>query len=470
MFSSLSSKLCWVLVRQSCSLATIIFVVLLLIILPFKIDKELRAFSHFVRAKHVVPSYIELLGKSLSLNEIVDFDSALLTPFKLDPSRLILPPDSVLRPEEEQIIRYFDYLYSSKKNSVRDAFIYIGLYKSNALYVATPIPEEVKNRLIREHSSANEFCQRLRYCSKDASAESLADDIVLSVPYRDEITGNIILSMAAPISSSREPEQLWGDVIADTSFMSSSFMQGKIFEVQNTSYGTDITIIGESIWVQITPKFLFYTMTDHLDNLTTLTYKVSVLRFVVKYLPLWLLLCVLAAMFQLWYLQLKKLRAERQRFSEAMLLDPFTKTYNKKLYETLIFKAATEGQYAVICIDGDKIKTINDSYGHKLGDMAILQIVEAMRAVFRENDLLIRTGGDEFVVILASCPYEKALELAKKLRENVAQRHFLNMLTVSCGVADSMDYPSFDATLQAADKALYADKKHKREGCEDTQR
>ncbi|MFG0454448.1 GGDEF domain-containing protein [Shewanella mangrovisoli] len=457
----ISTKLSWALVRQSCSLATLIFVVLLLILLPFKIDKEHKAFVHFLRAKHTVPSYVELLGKGLSLHDIIDFDSALLGPFKLDPSRLLLPPGSHLLPEEEQIIRYFDYLYSSRKNAVRGAFVYIGLYKSNALYVASPIPEEVKNRLIHDHILTNEFCQRLHYCSKDASAESLADGIVLSIPYVDEITGNVIFSMAAPISSSHDPAHMWGDVIADTAFMASGFMRGKDYESVMTPYGTDIVITGDSLWTRITPEFLFYPMSNHLDNLTTLTYKVSVLRFVVQYVPLWFLLCVLTVIFQLRYMRLKQLRVERQRFGEAMLQDPFTKTYNKKVYETLTFKAATEGLYAVICIDGDKIKTINDTYGHKLGDMAILQIVEAMRAVFRENDLFIRTGGDEFVAILSNCSQDKALQLAHKLKENVEQRQFLSMLTVSCGVADSSDYPSFDSVLQAADKALYVDKAKK---------
>ncbi|MCD8549665.1 MAG: GGDEF domain-containing protein [Shewanella xiamenensis] len=116
----------------------------------------------------------------------------------------------------------------------------------------------------------------------------------------------------------------------------------------------------------------------------------------------------------------------------------------------------------MICIDGDKIKTINDTHGHQLGDLAIMQIVEAMRAVFRENDIIIRTGGDEFVVILANCPIDKAQQLADRLKDNIRQRHFLNMLTVSCGVADSMDCLSFEAVFLAADKALYADKTQKR--------
>ncbi|MGL4220336.1 MAG: GGDEF domain-containing protein, partial [Shewanella sp.] len=186
----MGSKLSWSCVRQACLLATLVFIILLLILLPLKIDKEHRVFTNFVRAKHVVPSYVELLGKALSLHDIIDFDSTLLAPFKLDPSRLLLPLGGTLLPEEEQIIRYFDYLYSSKKIPVRDAFIYIGLYKSNAIYVMTPLPEEVKSRLMNKQNSANEFCQILKYCSKDASVESLADDIVLSAPYLDEFTGD----------------------------------------------------------------------------------------------------------------------------------------------------------------------------------------------------------------------------------------------------------------------------------------
>lgn len=123
------SKLSWSLVRQSCLLATLIFVVLLLILLPLRIEKEHRAFTKFVRAKYVAPSYLELLGKSLSLHDIIDFNSALLTPFKLDSSRLLLPSGGALSPEEELILRYFDYLYSNNKNPVRSEFIYRSIQK-----------------------------------------------------------------------------------------------------------------------------------------------------------------------------------------------------------------------------------------------------------------------------------------------------------------------------------------------------
>lgn len=455
------SALNWLLLRRSLALATLLFVIFLLILLPFKIDREHQSFVSFVKTKQITPSYIELLGKSLSLHDIIDFNKSSLAPFQLDPTRLMLPQGVELSAEEAQVLRYFDYLYSSKKTNAEDIFLYVGLYRSDAVYFATPIPEDVKARLINDRTSTNEFCQSLHYCAKDATPESLADGIVLSIPYQDEVTGKVILSMASPITSSSDPNHFIGDVIADTAFMTSGFMRNKHVEWRNTDYGTELVITTDSLWAELTPEFLFYSMTNHLDNMTSLTYKISIFRFIVWNLPLWFLLAIVIFFVQININRLRKLRTERQRFSEAMLLDAFTHTYNKKVYETTLFDVATKGHYAVICVDGDKIKTINDTYGHKLGDMAIMQIVDAMRGVFRENDLLIRTGGDEFVVILANCTFDRALVLAEHLRQAVAERQFLNVLTVSCGAADSQDYANFEAVLQAADKALYEDKKNK---------
>ncbi|MGL5024425.1 MAG: GGDEF domain-containing protein, partial [Shewanella oncorhynchi] len=91
-----NSTLSWSSFRQSCALATLLFVVLLLILLPFKIDREHQSFAHFVKTKQITPSYIELLGKSLSLHDIIDFNKSSLAPFQLDSSRLMLPQGAVL--------------------------------------------------------------------------------------------------------------------------------------------------------------------------------------------------------------------------------------------------------------------------------------------------------------------------------------------------------------------------------------
>lgn len=120
-----------------------------------------------------------------------------------------------------------------------------------------PIPEDVKARLINDRTSTNEFCQSLHYCAKDATPESLADGIVLSIPYQDEVTGKVILSMASPITSSSDPNHFIGDVIADTAFMTSGFMRNKHVEWQNTDYGTELVITTDSLWAELTPEFLF---------------------------------------------------------------------------------------------------------------------------------------------------------------------------------------------------------------------
>ncbi|MCU8023812.1 MULTISPECIES: hypothetical protein [unclassified Shewanella] len=90
-----NSALNWLLLRRSFEFATLLFVVLLLILLPFKIDREHKSFVSFVKNEQLTPSYIELLGKSLSLHDIIDFNKSSLALFQLDPSRLMLPQGGV---------------------------------------------------------------------------------------------------------------------------------------------------------------------------------------------------------------------------------------------------------------------------------------------------------------------------------------------------------------------------------------
>jgi diguanylate cyclase (GGDEF)-like protein len=116
---------------------------------------------------------------------------------------------------------------------------------------------------------------------------------------------------------------------------------------------------------------------------------------------------------------------------------------------------------AIMAIDGDKLKQINDTYGHLVGDEAIKQIAYGMRQVFRERDYLIRTGGDEFVAVLPGCNLDNAIILGERLKEVVMETTFspyqLNV-SISVGITQLMNSELFEDALKRADSNLYAEK------------
>ncbi len=120
--------------------------------------------------------------------------------------------------------------------------------------------------------------------------------------------------------------------------------------------------------------------------------------------------------------------------------------------------------YSIIAIDGNRIKKINDRYGHHVGDEVIVIIVDSMRKVFRNSDYLVRTGGDEFIVILPGCSMSKASMLAKKLR-GVVKHNRLNTLDIEISVSTGVAVREEDETLQEvivrADEELYEMKKQR---------
>ncbi len=116
---------------------------------------------------------------------------------------------------------------------------------------------------------------------------------------------------------------------------------------------------------------------------------------------------------------------------------------------------------AVLCLDVDHFKAINDSAGHAAGDAALVGLAQVLRDHIRQGDVVGRNGGEEFVVVLPETDTQAAVEVAERLRRAVAQAERLHplrtqALTVSIGAAcATASDPHFDALLARADAALY---------------
>jgi len=161
------------------------------------------------------------------------------------------------------------------------------------------------------------------------------------------------------------------------------------------------------------------------------------------------------------------LQAANEVLAQLSITDGLTKLHNHRFFQDHLTRelkrvSRTGEPLAMLLIDIDDFKSLNDRYGHATGDAILVRISQVMNASVRESDLLARYGGEEFVV-LASTGLEGAITLAEKLRMAVMETPVLideavhtAQVTVSVGVAFYRgDRKTF---FRAADRALYAAK------------
>jgi two-component system cell cycle response regulator len=163
-----------------------------------------------------------------------------------------------------------------------------------------------------------------------------------------------------------------------------------------------------------------------------------------------------------------RLRSDLGTALALALTDPLTGIYNQRYLMRHLRNLLVGGQtreIAVLMIDVDHFKLVNDEYGHAVGDRALRAIAATLRANTRAFDSLARYGGEEFVVVMPGTEPDDASLAAERLRAAVEALPFAvspgvnARMTVSIGVACCQDMPvSAEALLNAADAALYAAK------------
>ncbi len=172
----------------------------------------------------------------------------------------------------------------------------------------------------------------------------------------------------------------------------------------------------------------------------------------------------------------RKLREQNRELQVLSSTDPLTGLYNRqhlngKLRSLLRSSQATNQPFAVMMLDLDSFKQLNDRHGHLAGDQALKLIAEHMRETLRASDYAARFGGEEFVVLLPKVGPERAQELAERLRQAVEdtplQLHDEEVhVTTSVGIAVfPTDGEDPDTLINRADEALYVAKSEGRNRC-----
>lgn len=163
----------------------------------------------------------------------------------------------------------------------------------------------------------------------------------------------------------------------------------------------------------------------------------------------------------------KILNAEQeQRYSSTH--DVMTGLYNRTYINEILDKQTRADSCAVFMFDIDRLKFVNDNYGHAEGDKLITDVAAILKQCFRETDIVARIGGDEFVAILPETNSEDAEIIKNRIKQQIEIHnrsrqgtHLMISFSIGYAVAEKPE-DTIEAIMNKADERMYTDKKEKR--------
>ncbi|MCW8345723.1 diguanylate cyclase [Vibrio sp. ZSDZ65] len=315
-----------------------------------------------------------------------------------------------------------------------------------------------QNSLAYESVFSRKKCIASLTCSKYASERDLEDRLIVSNIYLDRVTEQPIITISSPVYFQGV---MVGDLNVDVYLDKFPFLVDKEYISQFSAVGRQVVV--EDLRYPFSTYA--YSADYRADDDLLVTYRIPYSKIIIDYgwLLVGLLIILIYVLNKLEELQIK--RTKLSLAEVAIRKDELTSLYNRAILKDSAIKYAMEKKgIAVIAVDGDKIKAINDNYGHHVGDEAIIHIAESMRRCFRESDYLIRSGGDEFIVILPGCSLTAAEKLAEQLSSEASSKPFGAdglTLNISVGVSKLREGESLQNVLKRADARLYLAKENK---------
>jgi diguanylate cyclase (GGDEF)-like protein len=163
--------------------------------------------------------------------------------------------------------------------------------------------------------------------------------------------------------------------------------------------------------------------------------------------------------------EMRVLHVRAQEFHRLAIIDPLTGLYNRRVAEERIAAEASRSQrygdaLAVVALDLNDFKRINDTYGHPAGDQVLKEFAKRLSAAIRLSDFAARMGGDEFLVLLPECPATQVETFLKRLQNLVVEYDGQKIPVLFS--AGWVGYELGESTadfLERADRTLYAEKR-----------
>ena len=165
--------------------------------------------------------------------------------------------------------------------------------------------------------------------------------------------------------------------------------------------------------------------------------------------------------------RINELEKELDKAYKDLLIDPLTKAYNRKALDKKLKEILQKGKnkkldLCVAVIDVDDFKTINDTYGHLIGDFVLIKLVQIIKKLIRTSDNIFRYGGDEFNRINIDTAGKSVERILNKVRKTkLKYKDYIIENSISIGLTPHHKGDSMETIIKRADEALYMAKKAK---------
>ncbi len=176
------------------------------------------------------------------------------------------------------------------------------------------------------------------------------------------------------------------------------------------------------------------------------------------------IMVILSATISLYRISVKhmQLRNKNRTLNETAVTDRLTGVFNREMLERNIHSEIDradrlEYDLSIILFDLDHFKHVNDNFGHEAGDRVLIGTAAKAKEIIRKSDLLVRWGGEEFLIIVSGGSLNIAVGIAEKLRTAISKIEYndIGHVTISLGIAQRLEYEFWGSLFKRVDNALY---------------
>ncbi len=447
-------------VSLSLFFATTLFVTSVSTIGALLLSYEAKQFHSYVDNLSKIKQQLILLGL-LTESQLEQYqDTSIeelqsLTNFSFQDAIYSLNPNDELTYVETVARKVFHQTEEYLSNVYKDpaSLLYFRSFGGNKLILERPV-EGLENN---ESAFDLDVCKLNLDCVMAAWKGQLTDRVLFSKPFKSKTTGEFVVSIMSPVYFR---EQIVGE-FSTRLVLTQLYNEGKAVKsvVNNGNKQIIIFFPGYPF------PHLTYSQSYMADNNNLIVYEYPFSKVLIDNSFLFVLFFIASMAY---FTKVHESKQSRMQLASALTdstKDELTGLYNRRVFKDDMFKTRLDnGPYSVMAIDGNRIKRINDKYGHHVGDDAITIIAESMQKVFRNSDYLVRTGGDEFLAILPGCSLSQASLLSDKLQGVVKDNRLKTLdieISVSTGLAVCEDNESLENVIIRADEELYEMKKQR---------
>ena len=361
-------------------------------------------------------------------------------------------PDLIDRNSLENVIyHHIQEVYAAKLSWLHFLdLIYVKLYASNTIISSRPMAFLEDGNYDISYLFSQAYCEQFWVCSKYVKNNDLDDGLIISEPHVDKDSNELTITIIAPIYINKV---IVGDVHLDILLNGFAFLAD-----YNVEHDTKDDVLQVNFYDSIKSELLSYKKSFYLDNRAVVNLYLSMLPVVAFFIGASLLSLLVVYLFK--FKDMSDLIQQKAQL--ALLTDPLTGCYNRNIItHGLLINAFNQSvNNTVFVIDGNKIKHINDNFGHDIGDIAIVNIANILREVFRKGDFVVRYGGDEFLIIAIGLEMNDVDNIITRIHTELRASPVVDdiYVSVSIGVAECTSIADLDRAFKLADRALYQHK------------